>query len=58
MEHQLYQVWLMWLFNDGVFISFWWGASFCACCILLGFPHHLTRLPKTHTHVHVLWTQS
>jgi hypothetical protein len=34
------------------------GASFCTCCIPLGFPHHLICLPRTHTHMHVLCTQS
>jgi len=33
------------------------GASFCACFIPLGFLHHLARLPRTHTHVHVLCMQ-
>ncbi len=45
-------------------VLYWWGlyilvgASFCAWSTLVGFPHHLVHLPRTHTHLHVLCMQS
>ncbi len=52
----LYQVWPRWLFINGVSYPFV-RASFCACLSSVGFPHHFVRLPRTHTHMHVLCMQ-